>query len=120
MSAITDSIIGLDPQVVLITGDLTMSGEPDDVPDCDVLKVAHHGSAKASSERFLQACTPEIAVICVGENNYGHPSEETLEKLERARAQVYLTRDSGTVSLTWRGGKWHVKTYLEAKKHDLE
>ena len=114
------ALVTCEGQRAMFTGDLSENAEPDSVPDTDILKVAHHGSAKASSERFLQACTPEIAVICVGENNYGHPSEETLEKLERVGAQVYLTRDSGTVSLTWRGGKWHVKTYLEAKKHDLE
>lgn len=109
-----------DGQSVLFTGDLSESAEPEIIPDTDVLKVAHHGSAKATSERFLDACTPEIAVISVGENNYGHPSEDTLEKLERCDARVYVTRDCGSVALTWRGGQWHVRTYVKESGHELE
>ena len=107
-------------QSALFTGDLSEDAEPAQIPDIDILKVAHHGSAKASSDRFIEACSPEIAVISVGENNYGHPADETLEKLAKVGAQVYLTRDSGAVELTWRGGKWRVKTFLEASKHELE
>lgn len=106
-------------QRVLFTGDLSEDGEPAHVPDADVLKVAHHGSDKATSARFLEACTPEIAVISVGENNYGHPSDETLEKLNDAGAQVLLTRDCGAITLTRRGDGWHIETYLEAS-HDVE
>lgn len=109
-----------DGQSVLFTGDLSESAEPDVIPDTDVLKVAHHGSAKATSERFLEACTPDIAVICVGENNYGHPSEETLEKLKRCDARVYVTRDCGSVALTFRGGQWRVRTYVKESGNELE
>ena len=114
------ALVSCEGQRALFTGDLSESAEPATVPDIDILKVAHHGSAKASSERFIGACTPGIAVISVGENNYGHPAQETLDKLERVGAQTYLTRDSGTVELTWTGGEWRVKTYLEATKHELE
>lgn len=107
-------------QSALFTGDLSADAEPETIPDTDILKVAHHGSAKATSERFLETCTPQIAVISVGENNYGHPAEETLDKLAQAGAQVYTTLDSGMVSLTWRGGAWHIKTFLEGSPNELE
>ncbi len=114
------ALVSCDGQSALFTGDLSENAEPEAIPDIDILKVAHHGSAKASSDRFIEACTPEIAVISVGENNYGHPAQETLDKLARSGAQTYLTRDSGTVECTWSGGTWRVKTYLEASKHELE
>ena len=58
---------------VLFTGDLTTSREPAALPDVDVLKVPHHGSAKATSAQMLRQITPEVAIVPVGENNYGHP-----------------------------------------------
>lgn len=109
-----------DGQSILFTGDISEEAEPEYIPDTDILKVAHHGSAKATSERFLNACTPEIAVICVGENNYGHPSDETIDKLKRANAQIYITRDCGAVTLTWKGGRWHAQTYRKESSHELE
>ena len=104
---------------VLFTGDLSADGEPEMIPRADVLKVAHHGSIKATSARFLAACAPEIAVISVGENNFGHPADETLEKLTSAGAQTLLTRDCGAITLTWRGDAWHIETFLEAA-NDVE
>ena len=99
----------------IVTG---REGEPQAIPDADILKVAHHGSDKATSERFLAACTPELAVISVGENNFGHPAEETLQKLDAVGAKTLLTRDCGAITLTWHGG-WQIDTYLEAG-HDVE
>ncbi len=112
------ALLTCEGQKVLFTGDLSAGGEPEVIPDADVLKVAHHGSAKATSERFLAACTPELAVISVGENNFGHPAEETLQKLDAVGAKTLLTRDCGAITLTWHGG-WQIDTYLEAG-HDVE
>ena len=51
--------------------------------DCDVLKVGHHGSSSSSSDAFLQAATPKYAVISCGtDNDYGHPHDETVDKLQ--------------------------------------
>ena len=108
------TLIRCDDATALFTGDLSQDYEPDDVPDADVLKVAHHGSAKGSSERFLRTCSPRIAVITAGENNYGHPNPQTLEKLEAVGATILLTRDCGAITLTPRGGTWRVDTFLEA------
>ena len=108
------ALVECEGQGVLFTGDLSADGEPDVIPDADLLKVAHHGSDKATSDRFLAACSPEIAVVSVGENNYGHPSDATLEKLANAGARVYETRRCGAVVAVWLRGAWRVRTFLEA------
>ena len=108
------ALIECEGQSALFTGDLSMNGEPEVIPDADLLKVAHHGSDKATSERFLAACTPDIAVISVGENSYSHPGEVTLEKLGESGADIYLTRSCGAITMIWRRGAWQIKTYLEA------
>ena len=72
----------------LFTGDMTTFSERNflkysTVPEAEVLKVAHHGSASSNSEAMIQAVNPSIALIGVGENNgYGHPSDEVLERLK--------------------------------------
>lgn len=53
-----------------------------------VLKVAHHGSKSSSSKAFLEAVNPKIALIGVGkENNFGHPNEGVLKRLEAVRCK---------------------------------
>ncbi len=65
----------------------------------DVLKVSHHGSKFSSSEQFLRAVMPRIAVIEVGKNSYGHPSPDTLARLKKIGASVLRTDERGTISL---------------------
>ena len=65
---------------------------------CQVLKVAHHGSAYASSNAFLEAAQPEWAAISAGRNNrYKHPAPETLRRLEKAGAKVLRTDQHGRI-----------------------
>lgn len=71
---------------------------------CDVLKVAHHGSGHSSTQRFLDAVQPEVAIISCGrDNKYKHPYPETLERLARVGAKVYRTDLQGTVRVTTDG-----------------
>ena len=64
----------------------------------NVLKVGHHGSRTATSDEFLRAVQPELAVIsCAARNRYGHPAPETLDRLERRRVPVARTDLEGTV-----------------------
>ncbi|MDD5337489.1 MAG: ComEC/Rec2 family competence protein [Candidatus ainarchaeum sp.] len=71
--------------------------------DADVLKVAHHGSKYGSSAEFLQEVSPQLAVIEVGMNSYGHPANETLERLRDAGAEILRTDLNGTVVLETNG-----------------
>ena len=82
----------------------------------DVLKVGHHGSAGSTSVRFLEAVTPEVALILCGRNNrYGHPSAETMERLGIRRVPAYRTDRSGMLTVTWPGGAPRVEAYLRER-----
>ena len=73
---------------------------------CDVLKVGHHGSTTSTSSDFLASVKPEIAIISCGEGNkFGHPQEETLDKLAAAGVTVYRTDKVGTIILISDGKK---------------
>ena len=71
-----------------------------DLPDIEVLVAGHHGSKYSTSEKLLLAVRPELAVISVGYNTYGHPAPETLERLAAAGCEIYRTDWSGTVTFT--------------------
>lgn len=71
---------------------------------CDLLKVGHHGSRAATTDEFLRAVTPGVAVISCGEDNgYGFPHREVLERLEAAGTRVYRTDLSGTLDFVCDG-----------------
>ena len=98
----------------LFTGDVTMEGEPLFLPDMDLLHVPHHGASNATSDDLLQMTTPEYALISVGENNFGHPAPETLDRIADSGARVLRTDRRGAIFLTLKDGAWQVKTFLEA------
>lgn len=87
----------------LFTGDMELAAETDlldtgaDVKT-DVLKIGHHGSNTSTGYRFLYMTDPDYAVISVGaDNDYGHPHEESLSRLEDAEVTVYRTDLLGTI-----------------------
>ncbi|NIM06580.1 MAG: MBL fold metallo-hydrolase, partial [Armatimonadetes bacterium] len=100
----------------LFTGDLQEEGEEvllidDPAIVSTALKVAHHGSLDATSERFLQEVRPRWAIISAGRNNpFGHPHEQTLERLGQTGAKVFRTDESGTIEMISDGkcleAKW--------------
>ena len=116
----------------LLTGDLEGQGEEEllkyltetnllqdseELPNIDVLKVAHHGSKNATSEHFLQLVHPDIAIISAGiDNMYGHPSEELLDRLVSSVSQpaIYRTDLQGEISfrLKKKGDNYQIKTFL--------
>ena len=64
----------------------------------DVLKMGHHGSRTSSGKAFLEQVSPALCVIsCGAGNDYGHPHEETLEKLEKRGITPFRTDQDGTV-----------------------
>ncbi len=69
--------------------------------DCDVLKVAHHGSDSSTSPEFLSLVKPEYSVISCGlSNTYHHPLNSTLENLVKCGSEIYRTDLQGTIVLT--------------------
>lgn len=72
--------------------------------DVDVLKLGHHGSSTSSSEKFLNATTPQYAIISAGKGNtYHHPIKSVMERLEGMGIKVYRTDESGTVIMSTDG-----------------
>lgn len=95
----------------LFTGDAAFESEKEILQkgsdiNADVIKIGHHGSSTSTSPDFLKAVNPKIAVISVGKNNdYGHPSSETLNLLKRNNIKVYRTDLDGTIVMTSNGNK---------------
>jgi competence protein ComEC len=94
---------------VLLTGDAGAEFErafaPDPAPlPLRVLKVAHHGSRSSTSEAFLSAYRPAVAVVSAGRGNlFGHPSREVLGRLAAIRAAIFRTDRDGAVTLETDG-----------------
>lgn len=92
---------------ILFTGDLSIKGEEKLLASgidlsAQVLKIGHHGSRFSSSDTFLAAVHPRLAVISVGkDNHYGHPSPETLARLKQAKIPVRTTMEEGEIDLTF-------------------
>ena len=95
----------------LITGDMGGEVEPlllehRELPAVELLVVGHHGSATSTTRELLDSVRPDIAVISVGENNrYGHPAQETLERLAASGAAIYRTDLQGTVTIRANGAR---------------
>ena len=101
----------------LLTGDLPQESEPENIPRCDVLKVAHHGSAKAISDAFLARARPTLSLISVGKDNrYGHPARRVLDALDSAGSAVLRTDENGCITLWLRDGIWYIQRYLESSR----
>ena len=105
---------------IMVTGDLLEEDElkmvdcyrDTDTLECDILKIAHHGSKSSSSEEFLDAAKPKIAVIQCGRNNfYGHPHKQTLERLEERGIKVFRTDISGAVGIDIRGSRLSIDLF---------
>lgn len=74
-----------------------------------VLKAGHHGSKTSSTEEFLRAVSPKAVFIsCGAGNNYGHPSRQTMKRLEKWGIDVYRTDRQGTITLTTDGKRYEI------------
>lgn len=95
----------------VMCGDAEEQAESDIVANgidisADVLKVGHHGSATSTLQAFLNKVNPTYAVISCGKNNsYGHPTEQTLNKLNDKGIQIFRTDDQGTIIATSDGNE---------------
>lgn len=99
---------------VLLTGDAGFKSEKDYVSylkDIEILKVGHHGSETATSDNLLDTTTPEVAVISCGvDNQYGHPDEEVISKLEKRDIEIYRTDVSGDIIIRSDGTDYSIET----------
>lgn len=104
---------------MLLTGDVELEGERSLVNSgrlgrYPVLKAAHHGSKNSGTEEFLQIVKPAAAVISAGKDNrYGHPHEETLERLTDAGCMICSTQECGAVMLRSDGSSLQIESFLE-------
>ncbi|HEY4189194.1 MAG TPA: DNA polymerase III subunit delta [Candidatus Limnocylindrales bacterium] len=91
----------------LLMGDVEQGIDPTllarGLPRVDLLKVAHHGSATASTQPFLDAVRPRVAIASAGAGNpYGHPAKSTLDRIRATGADVYRTDQDGSVEVELR------------------
>ena len=103
---------------MLLTGDVEGEGEEllterltkkEKDRTWEVLKVAHHGSKNSTKETFLDSTLPAFAIISAGvQNRYGHPHQETLDRLKEKGTSVYSTQDKGAVMIEVRGGEMSI------------
>lgn len=100
----------------LFTGDIEALAESDILQsgtnvDSDVIKVPHHGSTSSSSKEFLNAVSPEYAVIEVGlDNDFGHPKSEILRRYKSMECEVFTTAESGDIVFVTDGTEITVVT----------
>ena len=81
----------------------------------DILKVGHHGSKTSTSDEFIKKIKPQIALIGVGKNNkFGHPNDETINKLKIIGSKIYRTDLMGEITVEVNNdGKIKIKTQIQ-------
>ncbi|MDU5807606.1 MAG: DNA internalization-related competence protein ComEC/Rec2 [Finegoldia magna] len=88
---------------LLITGDISSEYERNILKDnikSDILKISHHGSKSSSDSNFLKKVRPKLAVISVGlRNEYGHPNNQTLDRLNKLNIPIKRTDLDGNIEL---------------------
>lgn len=93
---------------ILFTGDIEKVAEENIIREykdtnsltSNIIKIAHHGSKTSSTEGFLNLVNPKIALIGVGrDNKFGHPNEETIQKLKNMNVKIYRTDEMGEITI---------------------
>jgi len=95
----------------LFTGDGDIKIQPEimkttQLPDVDVLKFPHHGSKTGILPDFLDLVKPEMSVISVGNNSYGHPTKEAIDLLDSRAIEIKRTDLEGDIELVSDGKSW--------------
>lgn len=104
-------------RTILLTGDIESHAEAEllraqDDLHCDVVKVAHHGSGTSSTESFVAATRPQVAIISVGRTSpFGHPDKNVIARWQANGAQVLVTGWRGTITVSTDGRDLRVETY---------
>lgn len=101
----------IDELSVIITGDLDEKGEKELVDEygeelkSNILSVGHHGSKYSCCDDYIDAVSPDIAVIQVGQNIYGHPTEETMNRLRERKIAFYRNDKQGAIGIRLNKGR---------------
>lgn len=106
---------------MLFTGDIEEIAEKEilknvskNILKSDILKIPHHGSKTSSTDKFLECVNSKIALIGVGKNNFGHPSEEVIERLKSKNIKVYRTDLNGEIEIRVNNkNRINVKTLIK-------
>ena len=105
---------------MLLMGDLGTEGEAeiaevwDEKKQVQILKAGHHGSSTSSSELFLDAVRPQIAVLSYGkDNSYGHPHPEVIERLEERGIASWATEEQGMITVRTDGKELEIQGSLK-------
>ena len=105
---------------LLFTGDSDVFAESEyvrylEAGKVNILQCPHHGSKYSCSELLLNTVHPDITVVsCSKTNIYGHPAPETLERLENAGSECYITAQNGMITIKYDGsGIYSVRGYNE-------
>ena len=88
----------------LVPGDVDTTAEVKFLSNCtypgiELLLVGHHGSKRSTGDAWLDAIAPDAAIISVGYNSYGHPTSETLERLQAHNIPIYRTDQMGDITV---------------------
>lgn len=75
--------------------------------EIEILKIAHHGSKYSTGEEFLKKIKPQLAVISVGKNSFGHPTKEVIEKLRDLDIKILRTDQEGEIKIVSDGKNWY-------------
>jgi competence protein ComEC len=79
----------------------------------NIVKVAHHGSRTSSTQSFIDATRPSVAIISVGLTSiFGHPHKEVVDRWRASGAQVLTTGERGTISVVTDGRSVNVETFV--------
>lgn len=110
--------VGFGERTILFTGDVEKAAEQflstPDVVRSDVVKVPHHGSRTSSTQAFVTAVQPKLAVISVGEKSmFGHPHREVVERWQAIGAEVLTTGRSGMITVTTDGKDLKVVKFVQ-------
>lgn len=111
---------------MLFTGDIEKIAEEEIINKYEktnrlsstIIKIAHHGSKTSSIQEFINLAKPQIALIGVGKNNnFGHPNDEVLKRLEQQKSKIYRTDQMGEISININSkGKIKIKKFIEQEK----
>lgn len=103
---------------VLLTGDLDGEGVYNLMSlhqdlDCSVLKIPHHGGDNPGMGDLLEQSLPDLAIISVGKNKYGHPTREILDILDQYGVPTLRTDYCGAITVKTNGSAYSIKTALD-------